>query len=130
MCTQLAQDAEITTLSPLKNLFQEGDTGHSFYILLSGELQVHIGGETTLSFLEVPTPQCTFLTALVFLVTLGRVLALLGAGASCGELALVADAKRSATVQATKACVLLKISKKSYQRILKGHQVRQRPKCN
>jgi CRP-like cAMP-binding protein len=56
----------------------------------------------------------------------GRVLALLGTGASVGELALVKDDKRSATVQAVGGCILLRISKKSYQRILKGHQVR----CN
>ncbi len=44
MCSQLAMDAGITSLSPEENLFVEGDTGHNFYILLSGELQVHIGG--------------------------------------------------------------------------------------
>ncbi len=79
-----------------ENLFCQGDEGRNFYILLSGELTVHIGG---------------------------RVLALLGTGASVGELALVKDDKRSATVQAVGGCILLRISKKSYQRILKGHQV-------
>lgn len=44
MCTQLAQDAEITSLSRSEKLFAEGDTGRNFFILLSGELQVLKGG--------------------------------------------------------------------------------------
>lgn len=44
ICTLLAIDADITSLSPAENLFAEGDVGRNFFIILSGELQVHKQG--------------------------------------------------------------------------------------
>ncbi|MBF0561939.1 MAG: cyclic nucleotide-binding domain-containing protein [Alphaproteobacteria bacterium] len=79
-----------------QRIFHEGEAGDRAYLVVSGQLEVSKsmdGGETT-------------------------VLALIGRGEIVGEMALINNAPRTATVRATTDSELLIVSPESFQRKL------------
>lgn len=78
-----------------QNIVRQGEHGDSMYLILDGEARVSVkldGKEDTI--------------------------AMLGAGDFFGEVAVLDDGPRSADVVANKDCTLLKLSKKSLQKII------------
>lgn len=91
----LEPDLELVRLEPGEVLVRQGEMGHVMYVLTSGELEVHVAGSD------------------------GRALHLdrLVAGASVGEMALVAGQVRSATVVAARPCELVMLSRTAFDRL-------------
>lgn len=92
--TELAAIARHTTPASIPagfTLCREGETGREAFIIVSGEADVAIGGRTV---------------------------ARLGAGAFCGEMALVERGARSATVTAATAMDLLVMSISEFTSLL------------
>ena len=77
-----------------ENLTSQDGFGYSFFIVLSGRVQVEIGGETV---------------------------AELGAGDYFGEVALVRGEKRNATVRALETCELAKIMTWDFKELMADH---------
>ncbi|MBU0730739.1 MAG: cyclic nucleotide-binding domain-containing protein [Proteobacteria bacterium] len=75
-------------------LFQEGDPGNEMYILLEGELKV---------FKE--SREITIISPMDYV----------------GEMSLIEDKPRSATVQADEPCLLLKIASEQFQYVVRQH---------
>src|SRR5438552_278773 len=73
-------------------LFREGDAGESFYIVVSGQVEVRAGG---------------------------RVVAYFGPGECFGEMALLTGAPRSATVVVVLDCRLLTLDGSAFARLLR-----------
>jgi NTE family protein/lysophospholipid hydrolase len=98
--TALSSEVRTFELDAGAVLVHQGDTADELYLLLSGSLEVAIdgaGGEQTLTRL--------------------------GAGATVGEIALLAGDRRSATVRACEPCTLAAISEAGFQRLLVEHPV-------
>eukprot|EP00121_Abeoforma_whisleri_P005968 Awhi_evm1s5418 len=76
-------------------IFNEGDDGDSFYILLFGDLDVVIGGNLINS---------------------------ISPGNFFGEIALVTDRPRTASIIAREECVLLSMSKVTFEEIFSSNQ--------
>ncbi|HEU5084052.1 MAG TPA: cyclic nucleotide-binding domain-containing protein [Acidimicrobiales bacterium] len=94
----IADELRILELAPGGELVHEGDVADELYLLLSGTLEVVIDGvgeEQTLTRLH--------------------------AGATVGEIALLAGDRRSATVRATEPCTVAAISDAGFRRLLAEH---------
>jgi len=76
-------------------VFHEGDEGDLFYIVLSGKVSIVVGG-----------------------VTVGSI----EAGGQFGELALIKDEPRAATIRTDETTLFATVSKRDYQRTLKQLQ--------
>src|SRR5918995_4844297 len=76
-------------------LWRQGDPGDSLYVVLTGRLE---------AVLEVPAP--------------ARVLRVVGRGQAVGELALLTDATRSASVRARRDSELLRVSREAFEALL------------
>lgn len=79
-----------------RDVIVHGEKGDKFYIIITGVLEVH-----------VPTSQGNFIKV-----------AEMKAGMSFGELALINDAPRRATIRAQTQCELAVLSKKDYIKII------------
>jgi CRP/FNR family cyclic AMP-dependent transcriptional regulator len=91
----LAFTSERLTFQDGQPLFQQGDPGDAAYIIIDGEADV---------MLESPT---------------GRIkLATLGRNAIIGEIAILCDVPRTATVVAKEKTVTLKINKETFFRLV------------
>ena len=88
----LAVKSETVILEPDHELFHKGDSATALFILTSGQVEV--------------------------LDTKGRVLRRLSAGASFGEIGLITDAGRTATVRARDRCMLVKMPRHTFQELL------------
>ena len=91
---------EHLTLVPLESgsvLFHEGDPGDALYVIVEGEVAVQAEGPPRVE------------------------MARLGAGAFIGEVALMTEQPRSATVTATQTSELLKIDRHTLSRVLANH---------
>jgi MFS family permease len=84
------------TAEPGRVIIREGDEGDRFYVLESGRLRVSIEGR--------------------------HVRTLETAGASVGEIALLRDVPRTATVVAETACVLLALDRADFLEAVTGHE--------
>jgi len=94
----IADELRIIELVTGAELVHQGDVADEFYLLLSGGLEVVIDGageEQTLTRLD--------------------------AGATVGEIALLAGDRRSATVRATAPCTVAAISDAGFRRLLADH---------
>lgn len=80
-------ETNILTLQPGEVLFEKGDTGRHMYVIKSGEVQVADGNQY---FENVP------------------------AGGIVGEMALISDHPRSATVRAITASAVIPIDEKRF----------------
>ena len=76
-------------------IMREGDAGHEMFILSQGEVDIVIGGD--------------------------NVVASLGMGSFFGEVALLKDTTRNATVRTKDACSVLRLDKKDFDALLAEH---------
>jgi small-conductance mechanosensitive channel len=83
-------------LMPFDILFEEGDPGDTFYIILSGKVEVYVA-------------------------KINKHLTTLNAGKFLGELALMLGIPRTATVRAVEETILFAINKQGFEKILQGH---------
>jgi potassium-dependent mechanosensitive channel len=88
----LAIKSETVILESDHELFHEGDPATALFVLTSGQVEV--------------------------LDTKGQVLRTLGAGASFGEIGLITDAGRTATVRTRDRCMLVKMPRHTFQELL------------
>ena len=79
---------DLNTLAAGQTLFKEGDSGDLMYVLMTGVAEIHVHG---------------------------RKMERAEAGALLGEMAMVDDAPRSATVVALSDCTLLPIGRERFQ---------------
>ncbi len=84
-------ETDVVTLRPGQELFKKGDSATNMYVLKSGELQVVDGNHV---FETVST------------------------GSIVGEMALVGEQPRSATVRATIESVVIPVDQKSFLRLV------------
>lgn len=84
-------ETDTTKLAAGEILFNEGDPGDCMFVLLEGAMDVVIGGETVESS---------------------------GRGALLGEMALIDDSPRGATVVATEASCLAKVDQRRFNFII------------
>jgi CRP-like cAMP-binding protein len=75
-------------------IFHEGDEGHTFCVVVSGELEVWVGKDNP------------------------RLLDRLGPGEVLGEMALLSGGRRSATVKVARVVQLLELDRESFNRFL------------
>jgi CRP-like cAMP-binding protein len=88
---------EVLNLSQSAILFYEGQPGDSMFLILEGQLRVFIQKRNN----DQPL-----------------LLRMLEAGDAFGEIALLTQAPRSATVEVTQNCVLIKVSPDALQRLV------------
>ena len=93
----LVAELELVRLARGETLFYEGDPGDALYVIVEGELAVQAEGPPRVE------------------------MARLGAGAFIGEVALMTDQPRSATVTATADCELLRIDRETLAHVLATH---------
>ena len=109
----LRDSAKLHELSNGEVVFKQGDHGDRFYIVVHG--QVKIETRTTIDEKEVSLPIPPPDDGMPRRMTeIGR----LGAGKYFGEMALVTDKKRSATVLSHGKSILLSIDKMSFHNII------------
>ncbi len=96
-------EPEHINLSKGEVLFQEGDEGHTMYVVSEGELDVirNVGGED-------------------------RVIASLGSGEFVGELSLLNHAPRSATIRAKEDSILLEYDEDAFEGLLANPAIARR----
>ena len=82
-----------------EEIFYEGDLGDSFYVILSGQVKVSVSS---------PEGQ-------------EAILVILDAGESFGELALLDEQPRSATIEATRPAEVLVMRKDEFHRLIHQH---------
>lgn len=90
-------ETERISLSAGQTLFRAGGPGDAFYFVLSGSLGVYVAGAEGKQ----------------------RLLAIIEAGESVGEMAVISGQARSATVRAIRDCELLRLTKAKFDRLLK-----------
>lgn len=95
--SSLAQEMELSNIKGGDTLIKQGDTGDCLYILAHGRMLVYhsSGGDKPI----------------------GEI----GVGDIVGELALLIDTPRTATVRAVRDCTLVKISRTVFEKIVKEH---------
>jgi len=93
----LVEQLQLVTLSKDEVLFYEGDPGDALYVIVEGEVSVSAEGPPRVE------------------------MARLGAGSFIGEVALMTDQPRSATVTAVADAELLRIDRKTLSKVLAEH---------
>ena len=93
----LVENLELVALAPGERLFREGDPGDALYVVVEGELAVEAAAP--------PRPEVSRL----------------GPGSFIGEVALMTDQPRLATVTAVAAAELLRIDRHTLSRVLANH---------
>ena len=93
----LVEELELVTLPKDEILFHEGDPGDALYVIVEGEVAVQAEGPPRVE------------------------MARLGAGSFIGEVALMTDQPRSATITATADCELLRIDRETLASVLATH---------
>ena len=93
----LVEHLTLVSLEPGVALFHEGDPGDALYVIVEGEVAVQAEGPPRVE------------------------MARLGPGAFIGEVALMTDQPRSATVSATQTSELLRIDRQTLSRVLADH---------
>lgn len=93
----LVEQLQLVTLSKDEVLFYEGDPGDALYVIVEGEVSVSAEGPPRVE------------------------MARLGAGSFIGEVALMTDQPRSATVTAVADAELLRIDRKTLSKVLSEH---------
>jgi CRP-like cAMP-binding protein len=93
----LVSELELVRLATGETLFYEGDPGDALYVIVEGEVSVQAEGPPRVE------------------------MARLGTGSFMGEVALMTDQPRSATVSAIADCELLRIDRETLARVLAAH---------
>jgi len=91
--------AQRRTFAPGTVLFQEKEPGHTFYVILTGSIKIYTKSAAGAE----------------------KVLSLLNAGESFGELALLDGRPRSASAQALEATTMLELSSQAFLELLEVH---------
>lgn len=81
------------TIPPYKTIFKQGDSGSSFFIIGSGSVEVIVNEQRV---------------------------KVLRSGSSFGELALLHDSPRTATIQSLDNCVLWGLDRATFRNVLKS----------
>jgi CRP-like cAMP-binding protein len=95
-------------LKARETLFEQGDEGDTFYIIYTGKVSVYINQVNEVSG-----------------ETNRKIVAELNQGKSFGELSLLNNEKRSATIIAIEPTDLIVLDQNTYDRIVKGVQLNQ-----
>jgi CRP-like cAMP-binding protein len=99
-------------------VFRQGDDGTCWYIVLVGEVKViKEMGANSLVLANLTAGKKTATPLMCTRIQICNIYLLLGDG--FGEVALVNDSKRSATVLSSTKCLLLQLEKNEYNRIVK-----------
>jgi CRP-like cAMP-binding protein len=93
----LVEELQLVTLGASEVLFYEGDPGDALYVIVEGEVSVSAEGPPRVE------------------------MARMGPGSFIGEVALMTDQPRSATVTATADAELLRIDRKTLSKVLAEH---------
>lgn len=93
----LVEQLQLITLGTGEVLFYEGDPGDALYVVVEGEVSVSAEGPPRVE------------------------MARMGAGSFIGEVALMTDQPRSATVTATQDAELLRIDRRTLSKVLSEH---------
>src|SRR4051812_18877226 len=93
---ELAESAQLVRVRAREFLFRQGDPGDSLYVVLRGRLEIVVEGEGA----EL------------------KVIRVLGRGDSVGELALLTESPRSASVRARRDSELLHVTRDHFARVL------------
>jgi CRP-like cAMP-binding protein len=93
----LVEQLQLVTLGEGEVLFYEGDPGDALYVIVEGEVSVSAEGPPRVEMTRM------------------------GAGSFIGEVALMTDQPRSATVTATQDAELLRIDRKTLSKVLSEH---------
>uniref|UniRef100_A0A7S1BBP2 Cyclic nucleotide-binding domain-containing protein n=1 Tax=Corethron hystrix TaxID=216773 RepID=A0A7S1BBP2_9STRA len=109
--TKISKSIEIRQFQLDDILFCEGDIGHHFYIVIHGAVQI-IGGTGNLGMSAMKYADSLEMTDV----------GLLGPGMYFGEMALVSDVPRSATVISKGKTVLLAMGKKSFHHLFDSNK--------
>lgn len=96
---QFDREANWVRVRSGETLVRQGDVAHDMFVVVHGSLEVIVVGRSGAA----------------------RLVDVLGPGASVGEMALLADAPRSATVRAIRDSELLRIAKADFLRLLDEH---------
>lgn len=91
---QLARASVQTTIAPATVVFSEGDAGDRFYVIESGAVEVSVGGESVRT---------------------------LGPGDFFGEIALLSDVPRTATITALSDVTVRTLERDEFLRAVTGH---------
>lgn len=99
LCREVLTQVEFLSLKGGETLFRQGDPTGAAYIVMSGRLRVAIGAEGEAE----------------------RVINEVGRGETLGEMALLTDEPRSATVYAVRDSLLAKLQRESFLGLLERH---------
>ena len=91
-----------------ETVFQQGETGETFYIIYTGKVAIYV------NFVDKITGE-----------TNKKMVVELSQGKSFGEMALLNDEPRSATVITIEPTDLIQLDKITYDKIVKGQQMEQ-----
>ncbi|GMK58579.1 hypothetical protein CspeluHIS016_0600210 [Cutaneotrichosporon spelunceum] len=103
------------TIPAKETIIQQGDAGDYFYIVEDGELEVFVKKDGQTLDLSAGDSE-----------TLGKRVVVYHEGASFGELALMHNAPRAATIVSTTPCTLWALDRVSFRTILLDHTSRRR----
>lgn len=96
--TRLAAQCPLTGIAEQEVLFRQGETGDALYVIISGQVEI----------LQTPGEMAVRLSTL-------------GAGEFFGEMALLDDEPRSATVRGLQDTLLLQVRKQDFLELLRDH---------
>ncbi|HEX7478163.1 MAG TPA: cyclic nucleotide-binding and patatin-like phospholipase domain-containing protein [Polyangiales bacterium] len=96
---ELQRHVEVVALAAGETLVRKGDVGDCLYIVYSGQLGVYDPSDSDE----------------------GRLLRVMGRGEYVGEIALLRDSPRTATLRAQDACVVLRLTRTGFLRLLERH---------
>eukprot|EP00594_Rhizosolenia_setigera_P019378 CAMPEP_0178957334 /NCGR_PEP_ID=MMETSP0789-20121207/10849_1 /TAXON_ID=3005 /ORGANISM="Rhizosolenia setigera, Strain CCMP 1694" /LENGTH=658 /DNA_ID=CAMNT_0020639557 /DNA_START=425 /DNA_END=2397 /DNA_ORIENTATION=+ len=117
----LSDSADIHELSDGELIFKQGDPGDRFYIIIHGQVKIEVFrrkcGDSQLGEI-INMSESVYLPSSVFVRDIGK----LGAGKYFGEMALVNDKPRNATVSSHGSSILFSIGKEEFLNIFSTNQ--------
>jgi CRP/FNR family transcriptional regulator, cyclic AMP receptor protein len=82
------EDTDLVRFAPGQTLFQEGEPGDRMYVIREGDVEISVDS---------------------------HVVATIGPGSVCGEMALIEDAPRSATARAVGDCAAVAVTQRRFE---------------
>ncbi len=104
----VSESGKVVTFNPNDTIIKEGQTGHAFFIVIKGQVEVVLPKETGLQSTGRPTR-----------IKLSK----LEAGDCIGEYSLIDKEPASASVVAIEPCMLFEIAGPNFEKILDGQDV-------
>ncbi|KAI9098782.1 hypothetical protein DFS34DRAFT_89345 [Phlyctochytrium arcticum] len=127
---QLLGVLHLNVYAPNRIVFKQGDEGSDWHVILQGKVDILVAGGQNYgnSLAQAASVQINdddSAGRLADLVRASRALVRLGEGEGFGELALVSDSKRAATIMTVEPCYILRIEKGDYNRIIRSMHERE-----